>query len=731
MVNQSKAYLSENENSNQDALDLNFLFGLLKAHLWFIFFITALCVVLGGSYAFLRPAIYESSALIKVNQDSSSSASNMMAMLGMATGVSSSSLMNASPAEVQSSLIQSNYIMGEVCEKLGLNISITLSRFWFINTFLKRSSLSHDDQIHVSEFSLPSSFEGMPFELIRKNKTGDYFLYGLNHALILQGKVGVFAISEDQSIRLMIDSWPSNSSDDVYITKQPTNLVAQALLKNLKIEEQGNKTGILSIAYRSKEAAQSQQILDMILNVAVQANITEKAAEATKTLTFLKDQLPQITEDLNQSEASLNAYRSEVGMIDDSVEAELLLQEVVDLEKNLDELNLKKLEMLENFTAQHPYVIALDQKQTKIQARLDALKDRLKNLPLAAQKAENFLRDVKVHADIYSGIMQTTQQMEMLKGSTVSSIRILKPASFPAVPLSSNVLLILFVSFIFGFSCSLAILLLQYALSRKIDPLYLEKFLKVQVLAVIPYSLLQVQLFKEMRTKKTTRPHYLLYQDHPKDICIEALRSLRTALKLASLSDDKKIIAISGCSPSVGKSFVSSNLSGLLSDLGAKILLIDADMRKGYLHKIFSCPQNGGLSEYLEAKADWPSSIRSVLPNLDLMTAGDYPENPADLLMHQRFKQLMTEVSKQYELILIDTPPVLAVTDASLVFKFADIRLLLVSLSKDQLKEVEHAKGILEKSGLNLDGIICNSANQARKYGYKEDYLYHYHYKYN
>lgn len=723
--------ISTQEFDNEDIIDLRFLLGLLKAHKWFIVTIVLICVALGGGYSVTRPPIYESTALIKVNGDSSANASNLMAVLGMSTGAGSGGFMNASPTEIETALIQSEYIMGEVAEQLGLNIFVTEKRFPIVGNLFAKLFSSSEERVQVRAFSVPVALEATPFELVMKNNAGDYVLYGPNHKTILQGKVGQLSTSQDQSISLEISSWKASSKKQFILTKQPTNIIVENLLHNLTIKEQGDKTGVLLVSFKSKEPQEAQAILNAVLKATVEKNIAEKAEEATKTLTFLQDQLPQITQDLEASEKNLNAYRSKTGTIDDQVEAQLLLQEIVSLEKDLNELNLKKLELLENFTPKHPYLVAIDQKQQKMEQQLNAVKEQLRKLPLTTQEAANFQRDIQVHGEIYSGVMQNVQQMEMLKGSTVSSVKILKSASFPVLPIASKTSLILLISLILGLSLSTAILLLQYSLSRALDPLLIEKALGVSVLAVIPFSLSQIRLYKSMNRKTEKKEHYLLSLTHPKDTSIEALRSLRTALKLVLLSGDKKTIAISGCSPNVGKSFVSSNLVALLADLGQKVLLIDADMRKGYMHKIFSLKQSLGLSEYLQGEITLENAIQTTaISNIDLITTGAYPAQPVELLMNQRFEQLMREVGERYDLVLIDTPPVLAVTDASIIFRFVDVKLLLVGLAKDQLKEVEHTKGVLEKAGFVLDGIICNNSHEGeKKYGYRGNY-YRYNYQY-
>lgn len=730
---QNNSPLSYDEHSNEDVIDLRFLFGLLTAHKGFIFLVTLICVLLGGLYSATRPAIYESMALIKV-EGGSSNASNMAALLGVAGGANVGSIMNASPAEIETSLIKSDYIMGPVVDRLKLNIVATPKVSLLTRVLGKAFStyFKQDAILQINTLTVPKTLEGMPFELVVTSAKGDYVLYDQEGKEILKGTVGKLAVSENQAIAINVESLKAPTDYKFTVVKKPISSTVASLLTTLTIKEQGEKTGILQLNYKSQDPENSQQILNAIVKVAVEKNIAEKAEEATKTLTFLKEQLPNVTQDLDTAENRLNSYRSETGTVDDTVEAQILLQEIVSIEKDINELSLKKLEMQQNFTGKHPYLVAMDQKQAQLEKQLAEVTAKLKKIPLTSQGAMNFERDIKVHGEIYSGIMQNLQQMQILKGSTVSSVRVLETASFSMMPVPSKMPLILLISLVLGASLSTMILLLSYSLSRTLDPLVLEKILKLQVMAVVPYSQAQAKLFREMRSRKVKRENYLLCLEQPKDTSIEALRSLRTALKLMSLSENKKIIAISGCSPNVGKSFVSSNLASLLSDLGEKILIIDADMRKGYLNKIFSCQSSPGLSEYLKDEVSLEKSIHKILPNVDLMTTGNYPENPSELLMHHRFKNLIQEASQRYDIILIDTPPVLAVTDASLIFKFADIKLLLVGSGKDQLKEIEHTKGVLEKSGLALDGIIYNNLQQTeKKYGYNGRYnFYNYSYKY-
>lgn len=723
----------ENHQS-ADVIDLRMIVGLLKAHYLLISVVIGVCFVIGGLYAYTRPAVFESTALIKVEGDSSS-ALNLAAMLGIGDSMSSARFGQASPAEIEIALIKSDYIMGAVASRLDLDVVAEPHYFPIVGEFFIRLMGNQDEHaIDVRQFVVPKTLAGIKFTLTLKDEA-HYFLSLPDGKKVLEGVVGQASSSADEKEPIMLDvaSIKGKKNATFTIIKQPTSGIAQLLGKNLTIKEQGDSTGILELSYRSHDPEYSQMVLNGILDLAVEKNIAEKAKEATKTVSFLQNQLPNISQDLDAAEMRLTHYRSKTGAVDSTVETQILLGEVVDLERNIEELSLKKLELLQNFTPKHPYILTLEEKQKTLEEKLQKIKHNLREIPMMAQDAVNLERDIQVHGDIYSGVMQNLQQMQMLKGSTVSSVAVLEGASFSIFPVPSKTPLILLVSMVLGAFIAIAFILLRETLSQVMDPLTLERFLKVPVLSVVPFSDAQRALYETMKEKKGTQKNYLLCLDKPKDSAVEAIRGLRTALKLTMVSPgNKKIIAISGCSPSIGKSFISCNLSSLLSDLGEKVLLIDADMRKGGLSRVFGIDRSLGLSDYLKDEISLEKATRKVLENLDFISTGDYPQNPVELLMHHRFEALINVVKDKYDVIIIDTPPLLAVTDANLIFKCSDIKLLLVGSGKDQLREIEHAKSMCEKSDNHLDGIVYNNLTKvSKRYGYGYGYgYYNYHYNY-
>jgi tyrosine-protein kinase Etk/Wzc len=218
--------------------------------------------------------------------------------------------------------------------------------------------------------------------------------------------------------------------------------------------------------------------------------------------------------------------------------------------------------------------------------------------------------------------------------------------------------------------------------------------------------------------------------NNPADLAVESLRSLRTSLHFATLEAKNNILMISGPSPAVGKSFVSCNLAAIIAQTGQKVLLVDADMRKGYLNKLFRLDVSNGLSDLLAGKIDLNTATHATeVDNLHVITRGQIPPNPSELLMHSNFTQFLESVSNQYDLVIIDTPPILAVTDAALVGRQAGTSLIVTRFGVNAAKEIMVTKRRFEQNGIVVKGAIFNAVERkASAYGYGNYSYYQYEY---
>jgi tyrosine-protein kinase Etk/Wzc len=188
------------------------------------------------------------------------------------------------------------------------------------------------------------------------------------------------------------------------------------------------------------------------------------------------------------------------------------------------------------------------------------------------------------------------------------------------------------------------------------------------------------------------------------------------------------IVMVSGPSPLVGKTFVSANMAVMMAQAGKKVLLVDADMRKGYMHKFFlkESERVTGLADILRKDVALESAIVSTaVPGLDFIPRGTVPDNPSELLLSPRFGQVLKQASATYDVIIIDTPPVLAVADAIIVAKLAGSNFIVTRFSKNPIGEVRATIRRLESNGITLNGTILN-ATRKRSLAYYGYYKYGY-----
>src|SRR5690606_36752759 len=187
-----------------------------------------------------------------------------------------------------------------------------------------------------------------------------------------------------------------------------------------------------------------------------------------------------------------------------------------------------------------------------------------------------------------------------------------------------------------------------------------------------------------------------------------ALRSLRTSLHFAMLEAKNNILTISGPRPGVGKTFVSANLGAVIAQGGQRVLVSDADMRKGTLHKILGTSHKDGLSDVLAGKVEVEAAIHEVAdqPGMHYMVRGEIPPHPSELLMHPRFKQIIESLAPRYDLVIVDTPPILAVTDAAIVSVHAGPSLLVTRFGLNQAMEILLAMKRFEQNGVQVKGTI-------------------------
>lgn len=720
-------------NTMDDDIDFGYLFGLLLDNKWLIIGTALFALMLGVTYGRFATPIYKGDTLLQIEKKS-----------GGVPGLSElNQIFEQEPsASAEIEILRSRMVLGDVIEQLKMNILISPDRAPYIGSFVAPDPApvllprplfagyrDSETFVTVTSFTVPERLEGQPFTLREENGIPALFL---GEDLVAMAPAGTPLESEDGAIQLVLNEW--EPGDESLTLTKVTDVVAINRLRGaLTIKEVG-KTGMLSMEMTGPNKERIKTTLDAISEAYLLQNVERRSAEAENSLDFLGKQLPKIKDKLTAYEEKLNAYRLQSESVDLSMETQSVLQQSVAIEAKINELKAKEGEIATRFTKEHPVYQSLLRQKASLADQKKKLDSQIKELPETQQEILRLMRDVEVTQQIYVGLLNKTQELRILKAGTVGSVRIIDKALVQPSPIKPQKFLIAVIAAMLGAMGAAGIVFIRALLNKGIEsPDKLEEQ-GVAVYATVPLSEKQAKAsqltnLKQRRARKgkeETSPISLLAQDDPNDLAIEALRSLRTSLHFAMMDANNKILMITGPSPSVGKSFISANLGAVLAKTGQRVLVVDADMRKGHLHRYFQMDNKVGLSAYLSGQNSKEDIIQSsAIDKLDFIARGKSPPNPSELLMHERFKTLMNSLIDEYDLILVDTPPILAVTDAAIIGQLAGSSLLVTRFGVNSVKEVDAALTRFAQNKVEIKGAIlnCMERRATNEYGY---YAYEY-----
>lgn len=700
--------------NNSDEIDLGKLLGILLDAKWLIMVTTFAFAVFGIAFALLSTPIYKADALIQIEEKSSGGISSMVGDMGELFSQESS-------ATTEVEIIKSRMILGETVDKF--NLTTVTSPIYAPIVGKGFARLTGDiNHIAVSRFTLPSYASAYAHTIqVVDAEQGTYQLVRDDERVILTGKIGEPATADGYS--LFVADFESSNGFEFAIGKRSRLEAIEWLKSSLSLSEQGKQTGILKLSFEGEDKQKISEILNHISQIYFLQNVKRNSAEAEKSLAFLESHLPGIKSELTGYEDVLNNYRQANDSIDLGLEAQSTLKVMVELEAQLNELTFKESEISQRFTKDHPaYKSLLDKRKTLLSEK-ERLNKQVQKLPKTQREVLRMTRDVEVNQQIYIQLLNKVQELSIIKAGTVGNVRILDDAQAYSRAVKPKKPLIVVLATLLGGMLSVAFVLVKAAFHRGVEsPDQIEE-IGLPVYAAVPKSDLQVELTNRFKSKKqqTKGTQALLAESNPADLSVEALRGLRTSLHFAMLEAKNNILMISGPAPGIGKSFISTNFAAVAAKTGQKVLLIDADMRKGYLQQSFGVKWDNGLSDVLSSKQDFAQSIKATpVKNLDILTRGQVPPNPSELLMHPRFAELIEWASKEYDLVIVDTPPVLAVTDPSIVGAFAGTTLMVARYAQNTVKEIEVARNRFEQSGIEVKGVIFNAIEKkaSSSYGY-------------
>lgn len=726
--------MSQTTNT-EDTIDLKELFFSLIAQ-WKLI---ALCILLSLICALLylraTPDTYSVDALVQVEENKGASA----ALLGDL----SSMVEQKQPAQAEIEILKSRLVLGNVIQHLNLDLKISgtqnsftdrlLSPHHYQTEYQPKSVLFKDDEkvFDIRQFNVPSNFRDKNLEL--RFKDGQFSLTNTQtEQVILTGKTNQANTLRTADGLWNISIYTQDQLNDVYlIQKQSLPAAVNNILTNYSVAEKGKLTGILGLNYQGTDKTHITQVLNAILVSYSQQNIERRSAETAQTLKFLDEQLPELKQQLDVAEREFNKFRQQYNTVDVTKESELYLTQSVTLETQKAQLEQQVAEAGAKYTSEHPVMQQMNAQLGAINKKIGELNATLKELPDLQRRYLQLYREVEVKQQLYTALLNSYQQLRIAKAGEIGNVRIVDTAVEPIAPIAPKKLQILILSiFLGGFLGTLLALLRNMMRSGIKDSSQIENELDLPVYATVPRSPVQESRINILKKKKNIP---ILAVKNSDDIAIESLRSMRTAIHFALSSARNNLITISGPAPEVGKSFISTNLATILAQSDKRVLIIDADLRRGYLHKYFNLDTQPGLTELLNGQQSLDTVIRPTeVPGLSVISRGKSPANPSELLSSNQFKNLLEQMSEKFDHVIIDTPPVLAVTDGIIISQYTGVNLVIARYAKTQMKELELTLNRFEQAGVKVNGFILNDIQRSSAgYGYGYGYNYAYAYKAN
>lgn len=713
-----------------DEIDLVRYLDVLLASRVLIATIAAVVLALGVAYAFLARPVYQADILVQV-EDNPNSAKSLLGDVSSLFDVKAEAT-----AEIE--ILRSRMVVGKAVDNLHLYIYAKPNYLPFFGAWIasRAKGLSEPgllgfggfawakESIDVDQFDVPESLEGEKFKLVALGE-GRYRVEQDSLDKPLEGRVGELLQANQNvgSFTLLVKDLKAKPGIVFNLVRSSRLQTLEKLQDQLKIAEKGKQSGIIGASLDGTDPKLTASILNEIGDEYVAQNIKRKAAEAEKSLVFLGDLVPQLKTELERAEVKYNEMRNKRNTFNLSEEGKAFLQESVTAETSLLELKQKRTELLTRFTATHPSIQALDQQIATLSAKVGGMAAKLKTFPNVEQDTLRLMRDVQVNNDLYVGLLNNMQQLKLVKAGKVGNVRLLDNAPVPEEPIKPKKGLTIALAAILGVLIGVVAAFARNALYGGItDSQDIEQHSGLNVYATVPLSTQQGMLSEEIRLRK--RGRFLLADRYPNDPSIESLRSLRTALQFAMLDADNNRVLLTGPTPGVGKSFVSANLALVMATGGKRVLLVDADLRKGYLNQYFGKERQRGLSDVLIGQVSFDEAVhRGVFENLDFLSTGVLPPNPAELLLNERMVSLLQEISEGYDLVLIDTPPVLAVSDTAILAARCGTVFLVTRFEKTTIGEVTESAKQLRQSNAEVNGVVFNGLDaSAYRYGYGSKY---------
>ncbi|WP_322102769.1 polysaccharide biosynthesis tyrosine autokinase [Paraburkholderia sp. J41] len=741
MSTQANSYAATAGRTEEEDVVLGQLLRVIIDDIVWLIAIAAAVIAMAVFYCYVAKPTYTADTQVRV--EPSDYTSQALTQTQSGANINNGSSAGSLPTDAEIQMIKSRSVVEPVVKEFKLNFSVapvtlpvlgslaarlatpgTPSRPW-----LGLSSYAWGGEVvNVDSVEVTPALEGRKLTLTALDNNR-YVISGPDGGRLLEGAVGQTA--QGGGVSILVSQLTARPGTRFTVVRMNDLDAISAFQNAIQVQEQGKQTGIIDISLEDTDPTRAAMVANAVAQSYLREHVATKQADASKMLDFLRSEQPRLKSDLENAEAALTAYQSKSGSINASDEAKIYLDGSVQYEQQISALQLQIASLQQRFGDQHPVLIAARQQLAQLQSERAKYDTKFRNLPATEVKAVQLQRDAKVAEDIYVLLLNRIQELSVQRVGTGGNVHIVDPALRPGKPSKPKKLLIVSAASLLGLILGTGFVLMRRNMFKGIvDPDQIERSFQLPVFGLVPLSQEQTLLEKRGPVRGGARTRDVLANARPKDLTVESLRSLRTSLQFSVMDARNRVVVLTGSVPGVGKSFLTANLAVLLATSGKRVLMIDGDMRRGALERYLGGPQENGFSELLSGQISLDEAIRATeVDNLHFISCGRRPPNPSELLMSPRLAQYLEGLSARYDVLLIDTPPVLAVTDAAIIGGHAGSTFLVLRSGMHSEGEIADTMKRLRNAGVRVQGGIFNGvpvrARGSYGYGYSavQEYL--------
>jgi tyrosine-protein kinase Etk/Wzc len=759
--------LSPPAGNERGQLNAKEMLNLMRDHLWEILASTAIVVALAVAYMFIATPIYSADVLVRVDPPEQNA-------LGIAIQNQETLPPPAPSPSAEMAVMRSRSVLEPVIERYRFDVSVTPRTVPLLGDLAEKLATPGQpaapwlglksfawggERVQIGSLNVPQNLEEEKLKLVALDG-GRYELRGPSDEMLIRGTVGSPASSN--GVSMLVKQLIARPGTVFEVIRWNSLDAVKRFGDVVKVTDKVKDSGLVEIEYSDKSPAKAAEVTNALGQQYLASAVASRQLNDTKTLAFINGELPRLLVDLRNSEQALKSFRASSNSMQPTSEAQAYLQGGIDFDRQIAGLQLQRTQLLERFRPDSRWAQNIDTQLAQLNNAKAAFDGRFRSMPSSERESVDLIRAQKVAETIYLGMVQKAEQLSVRRASTTGGAHIVDAAIRPLRPIKPNRVLVLSGGVVLGFVSGVFLVFMRrHVMIGVTDPLFVERRLSVPVFGEVLFSQQQVRLDPSTAgaprkslpgAGRTTAPFprvgpafepldgvsevgatalygastRVLAARFPHDPSVEALRAVRTALARDLAHAPNNVVMVTGPTPSAGKSFVAANLAVLHAEIGSRVILIDADMRRGHLASFFKQRNRGGLSEVLSGRMSLHTGLRHVgIDGMSFLSCGERPNNPGALLMKPGFREVLGRLSKQFDLVIVDTPPFLAVTDASIIASEAGASLLVLRSGMqseaeiaDTVKKLERAEGRI--AGAVFNGIPLRRSN--RGYGYATNY---------